>query len=626
MWALRRASTPLRNQGYRVRTSYVFGKLEVPYFWEGNVAGFGTAAALSDRFIYFDRNNLTTWPSSEVYISSHGLSTQAGAENSGEEGNVEDGCSELDETLPSTSPLEDSKTADDNEEELTSGSEIDDDDDVVDDGTQNELDLPEGETGLVEKISIKRAPSELLNVIWKAPGLTVSSALDKWVSEGKELSRDDISSAMLNLRKCRMYGKALQFSEWLETSGKLDFIENDYASRLYLIGKLRGLRMAENYIAKIPKSFQGEVVYQTLLVNCVIASNVHKAEKVFNKMKNLEFPITAFACNQLLLLYKRTDKRKIADVLLLMKKENVKYSTSTYRILIDVNGLSNDITGMEEVVDSMKAEGIKLDVETLSRLVKHYVSGGLKDKAKAVLKEMEEINSEGSRRPCRILLPLYGELQMEDEVRRLWEICESNPHIEECMAAIVAWGKLKNVQEAEKIFDRVLKTGKKLSARHYSTMMNVYRKDSKMLTKGKELVNQMAESGCRMDPFTLDAVVKLYVEAGEVEKADSFLVKAVLQNKKKPMFTTYITLMDRYASRGDVPNVEKNFAMMRRLGYVGRLSQFQTLIQAYVNAKAPAYGMRERMKADNVFPNKDLAGKLAQVDCLKMRKVSDLLD
>uniref|UniRef100_A0A0A0LEU5 PROP1-like PPR domain-containing protein n=1 Tax=Cucumis sativus TaxID=3659 RepID=A0A0A0LEU5_CUCSA len=624
MWALRRASTPLRNQGYRVRTSYVFGKLEVPYFWEGNVAGFGTAAALSDRFIYFDRNNLTTWPSSEVYISSHGLSTQAGAENSGEEGNVEDGCSELDETLPSTSPLEDSKTADDNEEELTSGSEIDDDNDVVDDGT--ELDLPEGETGLVEKISIKRAPSELLNVIWKAPGLTVSSALDKWVSEGKELSRDDISSAMLNLRKCRMYGKALQFSEWLEANGKLDFVEKDYASRLDLIGKLRGLRMAENYIAKIPKSFQGEVVYRTLLANCVIACNVQKAEEVFNKMKDLEFPITAFACNQLLLLYKRTDKRKVADILLLMEKENVKPSRFTYRILIDTKGLSNDITGMEQVVDTMKAEGIELDVSTLSVLAKHYISGGLKDKAKAILKEMEEINSEGSRWPCRILLPLYGELQMEDEVRRLWEICGSNPHIEECMAAIVAWGKLKNIQEAEKIFDRVVKTGEKLSARHYSTMLNVYREDSKMLTKGKEVVKQMAESGSRMDPVTLDAVVKLYVEAGEGEKADSFLVKTVLQYKKKPMFTTYITLMDRYASRGDVPNAEKIFGMMRKYGYVGRLSHFQTLIQAYVNAKAPAYGMRERMKADSVFPNKALAGKLAQVDSLKMREVSDLLD
>ncbi|KAL0555080.1 hypothetical protein IC582_009013 [Cucumis melo] len=600
MWALRRASAPLRNQGYRVRTSYVFGKLEVPYFWEGNVAGFGTTAALSDRFISFERNNLETWPSSGVYISSHGLSTQAGAENSGEEGNVED-----------------------NEEELTSGSEIDDDDDV-DDETQNELDLPEGETGLAEKISTKGAPSELFNIIWKAPGLSVPSALDKWVSEGKELSRADISLTMLYLRRRRMFGKALKFSEWLEANGKL-VTDRDYASQLDLIGKLRGLRMAENYIAKIPKSFQGEVVYRTLLANCVMSTNVRKAEEVFNKMKDLEFPITAFACNQLLLLYKRTDKKKIADVLLLMEKENVKPSPFTYKILIDAKGLSNDISGMEQVVDTMKAEGIKLGVGTLLLLAKHYVSAGLKDKAKATLKETEEINSKGSRRPCRFLLPLYGELQMEDEVRRLWEICESNPHVEECMAAIVAWGKLKNVQEAEKIFDRVVKTGKKLSTRHYSTMMNVYR-DSKMLTKGKELVNQMAESGCSMDPFTWDAVVKLYVEAGEVEKADSFLVKAVQQSKKKPLFATYIALMDHYASRGDVPNAERIFDKLRILGYVGRFTQYQTLIQAYVNAKTPAYGMRERMKADNIFPNKALAGQLAQVDSFKMTDVSDLLD
>ena len=412
----------------------------------------------------------------------------------------------------------------------------------------------------------------------------------------------------------------------MEANGQLEFNERDYASRVHLIAKVQGLHKAESYIAKIPKSFQGEVMYRTLLANYVAANNVNKAEEVFNKMKDLEFPMTTFAYNQVLVLYKRNDRRKIADVLLLMEKENVKPSPFTYKILIDAKGLSKDISGMEQVVDTMKAEGIELDVFALCLLAKHYVSCGLKDKAKATLKEMEEINSKGSRWPCRLLLPLYGELEMEDEVRRLWEICEANPHIEECMAAIVAWGKLKNIQEAEKIFDRVVKTGEKLSARHYSTMLNVYREDSKMLTKGKEVVKQMAESGSRMDPVTLDAVVKLYVEAGEVEKADSFLVKTVLQYKKKPMFTTYITLMDRYASRGDVPNAEKIFGMMRKYGYVGRLSQFQTLIQAYVNAKAPAYGMRERMKADSVFPNKALAGKLAQVDSLKMREVSDLLD
>ncbi|KAL0555078.1 hypothetical protein IC582_009011 [Cucumis melo] len=608
MWALRRASTPLRNHGYRVRTSFVFGKLEVPYFGEGNIAGFGTTATLSDRFISFERNNLATWPSSGICISSHGLSTQAGAENSGEEVNMEDGFSELDETHPTTR------------------SEIsDDDENVVDDGTQNELDLPEGETGLAEKISRKRAPSELTKAIWNAPALSVGSALDKWVSEGNELSRDDISSTLTSLRRRRMFGKALQFSEWLEASGQLEFNERDYASRLDLIARVQGLDKAESYIAKIPESFQGEVIYQTLLANYVIANNVKKAEEVFNKMKDLEFPMTPYPYNQMLILYKRIDKRKIADVLLLMEKENVKPSPFTYKILIDAKGLSNDISGMEQVVDSMKADGIEVDVGTLSLLAKHYVSGGLKDKAKAILKDMEEINSKGSRWPCRILLPLYGELQMEDDVRRVWKICEENPRIEECMAAITAWGKLRNVQEAEKVFDRVVKTWKKLSTKHYSTMMNVYG-DNKMLTKGKELVNQMAERGCSMDPFTWDAVVKLYVEAGEVEKADSFLVKAAKKFGMKPLFNSYRTLIDHYARRGDVHNAEKIFEKMIQSGYLPRFSQFGTLIQAYVNAKTPAYGMRDRMMAHKVFPNKALAGQLAQVDAFRKTAVSDLLD
>ncbi|XP_022934674.1 pentatricopeptide repeat-containing protein At1g80270, mitochondrial-like [Cucurbita moschata] len=604
MWALRRASTPLRNQGYRVRTSYVFGNLEIPCDWEGNIVRSGTTAAISDRCIYFERNSLATRQSSGLYISSHGLSSQAGADNSEKEDDLEDGFSEL----------EDNKTADENEEDRTSGSEIDDDDDDDDDGTQD-----------AENISTKRAPSELFKAISSAPGLSVPSALDKWVSEGKELSRADISLAMLNLRRRRMFGKALQFSEWLEAKGQLDFIDRDYASRLDLIAKVRGLYKAESYIAQIPKSFQGEVIYRTLLANCVIANNVKKAEEVFNKMKDLEFPITTFACNQLLLLYKRLDKRKIADVLLLMEKENVKPSLFTYKILIDAKGVSNDMIGMEQVVDTMKAEGIELDVTALSILAKHYASCGLKDKAKAILKEMEDVNSKDSRWHCRISLPLYGELQMEDEVRRLWKICESNPRFEEYMAAIVAWGKLKNVTEAEEIFHMVLKTWKKLSSKQYSTMLKVYT-DNKMLTKGKELVKQMADSGCRVDPLTWDAVVKLYVEAGEVEKADSFLQKAVQKNQIKPLFTSYMIIMDQYASRGDVHNAEKIFHRMRLLGYVARFSQFQALIRAYVNAKAPAYGMKERMKADNVFPNKDLAGKLAQIDAFRRTAVSDLLD
>jgi pentatricopeptide repeat protein len=352
---------------------------------------------------------------------------------------------------------------------------------------------------------------------------------------------------------------------------------------------------------------------------------VKKAEEVFNKMRDLEFPITPFACNQLLLLYKRLDKKKIADVLLLMEKENVKPSLFTYKILIDTKGQSNDMTGMDQIVETMKAEGIEPDIRTQAIMARHYVSGGLKEKAEAILKEMEGGNLEEHRWACRFMLPLYGALGKADEVSRVWKFCEKSPRLDECMAAIEAWGRLKKIDEAEAVFELMSKTWKKLSSRHYSTLLKVYA-NHKMLSKGKDLIKRMGDSGCRIGPLTWDALVKLYVEAGEVEKADSILNKAVQQNKIKPMYSSFLIIMERYATKGDIHNAEKMFHRMRQAGYQARIRQFQTLIQAYIIAKAPCYGMRERLKADGIFPNKSLAAQLAQVDAFRRTAVSDLLD
>ncbi|KAD1826800.1 hypothetical protein E3N88_42244 [Mikania micrantha] len=99
----------------------------------------------------------------------------------------------------------------------------------------------------------------------------------------------------------------------------------------------------------------------------------------------------------------------------------------------------------------------------------------------------------------------------------------------------------------------------------------------------------MSESGCRLGSLTWDALVKLYIETGEIEKADSILNKASQQLNMKPL-------------------------------------QYDSLLQAYINAKVPIYGFRERLKADNMFPSKMLAERLAQVDAFKKTAVSDLLD
>ncbi|EXB57070.1 hypothetical protein L484_000824 [Morus notabilis] len=87
-----------------------------------------------------------------------------------------------------------------------------------------------------------------------------------------------------------------------------------------------------------------------------------------------------------------------------------------------------------------------------------------------------------------------------------------------------------------------------------------------------------------------------------------------------------MAIMDEYAKRGDIHNTEKMFLRLKWAGYDARFRQFQALIQAYVNAKTPAYGIRERMKADNIFPNRALAAQLTQVDAFRKTAASELLD
>ncbi|XP_050381682.1 pentatricopeptide repeat-containing protein At1g80270, mitochondrial-like [Argentina anserina] len=626
MWALRRVSLPRRKQGFSIGTSQACcANLEIPLaFIQEKPCFLESPQSVSGEYLPSKRFYYTTDILSKLSVDIRSLSSHAGTKSSGEDDDLEDGFSEL-ETPPTAEAIQVSNTDNESEDALVSGPEVSDDEEDIG-PSQNELELSESESDPHGKRSPRRRlDSALFKAIMEFPGLSVHSALDKWVGEGNDLSRADISLAMIHLRRRKMFGRALQVSEWLEAHKQIEFTEKDYASRLDLIGKVRGLWKAEKYVEMIPQSFRGELIYRTLLANCVAANNLKKAEDIFNKMKDLEFPISPFTCNQLLLIYKKHDKKKIADVLLLMEKENVKPTAFTYKLLISAKGEANDIAGMEQVYKTMKAEGIEPEYTVKAIMARHYAFGGLKEKAEAMLKEIEGGDLKENLWACRALLPLYAELGQVDEVRRVWNACASNPRVEECMAAIEAWGKLNNIEEAEAIFDRMVKTWNRLSSKQYAVLLKVYTNHN-MIAKGKDLVKRMADNNCEIGPLTWDALVKLYVGTGEVEKADSILAKAAEKSQKKPLFTSYMAIMEQYSKRGDVHNSEKILYRMRQVGYIARLRQFQCLVQAYINANAPAYGLWERMKSDNIFPNKALIGQLTRADPFKKTAASDLLD
>lgn len=618
MWALRRALNPMRGN-CNVVARCCRMNLHVASSSIDNGECHYEEAGINRSFI--PSKSVSCGPISlRSFVWSRNLSSQVGKKSSDKEDDLEDGFSDLEEP-PESAAVNDGSDKED--KELMSEGELSEESDEAADNSLGLLDV-ESTSSEVKGPRRRTLYSPLFKTIMDSPRQSLTSALNKWAEVGKPLGREEISSAMLNLRKRRLYVTALQFTEWLEANGHIDFIERDYASHLDLIAKVSGLQKAEKYIEKIPESFRSEVIYRTLLANCVAAVNVKKAEEVFNKIRDLGFPISAFACNQLLLLYKRLDRKKIADVLLMMEKENVKPTLFTYKILIDTKGHTNDISGMEQIVETMKAEGVEPDILTQAMVARYYIFAGLNEKAEAALKEMEGGDFKENRNLCKVLLPLYAALGKVDDVGRVWKVCEANPRLDECLAAIEAWDKLGQIETAEEVFENISKKWK-LSSKYYNAMLKVYA-NNKLLTKGKELVKRMSNSGCRIGPLTWDALVKLYVEAGDVEKADSILQKAAQQNQNRLLLSSYIAVMDHYSNRGDVHNAEKIFHWLRQVGYIGRMRQYQSLLQAYVNAKTPAYGFRERMKADNMFPNKALAAQLAAIDAFKKTPISELLD
>ncbi|PON48650.1 Pentatricopeptide repeat [Trema orientale] len=607
MWALRRVSLPLRKNGFKIGTSQAnFSDIELPITYIRDQAGiFESPLLISEKCLCFKRFYCRKTGYANVFLVKRHFSSEVG---------LEDRVKLVQDTI-----LEDEN---ENESSFSGGGGDCNDDEP----SRNEMELSETETDPSEKTPMEKwATSALFEAIVDFPGIAVHAALDKWVAEGNELSREEVFLVMINFRKSRMYERALQFSEWLETSDQFEFDERNYASHLDLIAKVHGLKKAADYLERIPDSNRGELAYRTLLANCVRANNMKKAENVFEKMKDFGFPMSTFSYNQLLILYKRHNRNKVEDLISVMEKENVKPSVFTYKLLIDTRGQLNNITGMEQVLETMKAEGVEPDTQIRFVLARNYISCGLIDKAEAVLKEMEGRELTENRQVCKSLLVLYAELGKADDVERVWKVCKSNLQFGECMAAITAWGKLNRIEEAEAVFDMILKTWKIPSSTHYTLLLKVYA-DNKLMAKVKDLLKRMADSGCRIGPLSWNAVVKLYVEAGEVEKAASILTKFSQESRKKPLLSTYMAIFKEYAKRGDIHNSENIFDRIRQASYAVQRLHFQTLLQAYINAKAPAYGMRERMKAYKVFPNNDLLQQLRRTDAFRKTAASYLVD
>lgn len=132
------------------------------------------------------------------FIRIHSFSSQAGTKTSGEENDdVKDDYKELDH---------------ESDNEVTSKADSSESDSSE---TENVLELSDAEEdALGNNSEVTRGSSGLFKVIANSSSMaSARKALDKWAEEGRDMSRPEVAFAMFELRKRRMYGKALQVNQ-----------------------------------------------------------------------------------------------------------------------------------------------------------------------------------------------------------------------------------------------------------------------------------------------------------------------------------------------------------------------------------------------------------------------------
>ncbi|GLJ37060.1 hypothetical protein SUGI_0750920 [Cryptomeria japonica] len=547
-----------------------------------------------------------------------GFASQVTGSADKKEENKDEGLSELD--LP---PEEASVSDSDINEVLDLGSEGE----VSEGESQVESDFPEAE--VEGDGASKRLLADIIHCSYK----DVQATVDKWVGDGNDLNRKEVNYIIHQLQRGRMYGRALQVLNWLFAKKSSMFNESDHAIRLNLISRLYGITRAEKYFQTIPSEMRGYKVHQTRLVNFSRAKRVKQAEEVFNKMKIAGFTHCTFDYNALLQLYWQTNKRKISELLKKMEGENLKPDIFTYNHLIYTKGVVGDIVGMEQILETIKAEDIQIDNQTRATLARSYIRAGYLEKAEALIKELEDnATAKGESYGLKILLDLYADIGKASDVERVWNAINSFPKISHSyyVAAISAWGKLDEIEKAESMFEKMLNSGIKLASPNaYSALLGVYVKH-KLFLKAKEFVKQISDNQIMIQPSTCDTIIKTYLELGDVEKADAFLLKICKLKQKRPYYRTFIAILEKYAEKGDIANAEKIFDNLTSNGYRGRLQSHECLLQAYLKAHTPAHGFKERMVAAKLRPNEKISAMLKQVNAFKKERLqsnsSDLPD
>ncbi|XP_045831821.1 pentatricopeptide repeat-containing protein At1g73710 isoform X2 [Trifolium pratense] len=265
-------------------------------------------------------------------------------------------------------------------------------------------------------------------------------------------------------------------------------------------------------------------------------------------------------------------------------------STFTYNTLIDLYGKAGRLQDAADVFVDMMKSGVALDSCTFNTMISISGRHGNLLEAESLLVKMEEKGISPNTRTYNILLSLYA--------------------------------NAGNIDAAVSCYRRIEEAGLVPNVVTYIALFGVLCTEN-MVQVVEAVIDEMEKSSVSINERSLLDIVKMYVNAGDLDKANDLLEK--FQMNWEPSSKICASIMDAFAEKGYWAEAESMFYRKRDMAQLQKrdIVEFNVMIKAYGKAKLydKAVSLFEEMKNQGVWPNDNTYRSIIQ-----MLSGADLVD
>ncbi|XP_058197946.1 pentatricopeptide repeat-containing protein At1g02370, mitochondrial-like [Rhododendron vialii] len=449
-------------------------------------------------------------------------------------------------------------------------------------------------------------------------GGTAGQALNEYTREGRIAKKPELERCIKELRKYGRYHHALEIFEWMEMRDT-SFTFRDYAIRLDLVSKVRGIAAAENYFSSLLKPEKNKFTYGALL-NCYCNEKmIDKALALFKKMDEMNIASNTLTYNNLMSLYMRLGQpEKVPPLIEEMRQRNIPPSTFSFNLLMQSHSCLNDIEGVERVFNEMMTGNEKeCDWTTYSNLAAVYVKAGLHEKAESALIKLEEKIGPANRLGHHYLISLYAGTSNLGEVLRVWNSLKTNfPTIPNMSYLIFlqALAKLNDVDGLRRCFEEWKSSCSSYDIRLANAAIGAYLKNDMLVAAESVLHEAMKRS---KGPFfwSWDMFIAFFLKQNQVGSALKCLKEAisdVKDNERHPISVSLDKFLKYFEEERDVDGAEELCQMLKMVNHLDS-KFYHSLIQIYIAAGKPVPDMCWRMEEDGIEINSEIENLLERV-------------